>query len=159
MSQLPITEFGLFGDIQEAIKTRLAESEQLTGITVITEMQGDLENVIQRAVNRQGILVEVMTPTASQAIVQSGSTVYLQKIPVIVQITERPLVNRGATGTRKPGLLLVQYVLSLLNNYAPDGLAPIVIDDPPFAEVPVPELSDEYRLWNVNFWTHGGWNL
>lgn len=108
--------------LQAAIATRLSADVWMTPpapakpVAVLTENQGDLESLIAQAVGSLGVCATVLTPSG-RLDVGDKLGVVLDPADVVIQISEEPLLNRGANGTGKTALEVVVRVMRLLHGW------------------------------------------
>lgn len=117
---------------------RLAADAYFSDITVLSQFQGVTENDISRALGtltkkdgKAGACAIVLMPDLKPDGANTPGPLYV--IHAVVQVVERPLVNRGATGTGKSAESIGQRVRQLLHHfnnglgttYNFDGMEPI----------------------------------
>ncbi len=116
----------IFREFQNAIRERILSDAWIAAEpapTVLTEEIGDLERSIDQSLNGNGIAIAVVTPRIKGG---GDGDPDLRTVTVQVGIGERPSVNRGPTGTQKPGFDLAISIMALLARYtAVEGWTPL----------------------------------
>lgn len=100
-----------------AVDTAIPAPTPLHGsVPYLSEQKGDIATQIQAALNNVGgIAALILTPTAVLAD-PTGITLDMYA-PVIIQVQENVVVNRGATGTGIPALRLVSFIMRRLQGW------------------------------------------
>lgn len=108
----------LFSDLQELVAARLRTEAWLTehpAVQITTEREGDVASQIERGLNGNGLAVVILTPR-----IESGDGAGLElEVTLLVGVAEKPKVNRGPTGTRKPAVDVSTCILGLLWDWRP----------------------------------------
>lgn len=107
--------------LQDAIAERLRSVDGVGGLTVppaVTEEHlGDLESRVEAGLTGAGVSVVILTPGYSA---EADRTESLDlSIAVALEIFERPLVNRGATGSGVAYLDLAFILVAALRAWTP----------------------------------------
>jgi hypothetical protein len=93
---------GRLWSLQEQVKAKLEADATLSGISIITENQMDIEAEIEAAVTTgKGMCAVVMTPAAASSNPNLPGP-HFDDVTVVVRIMENTVLNRGSSGTRKP---------------------------------------------------------
>jgi hypothetical protein len=145
-------------DLQSKIVNRLTEDDAAVpapapangAITWITEIKGDLKNLIDRSLGKQGICAIVLTPGGNKLRVRDPKTGVISLVcPVQIQIQESVTINQGSTGTKIPALELVEFVMKRLNYYelSPgQRITRVELDEVPYT------LVTEYPILTYDVW-------
>lgn len=105
--------------IQERARLQLLKNAWFAGVTIGTEDDGDIEDVIAKAINvvgKGGMAISIQVPIGDNLQPQHGVTNLLN----MVQITaaEHPQINRGAGGLKKTAY---QAIRKIMEPYRPDN--------------------------------------
>lgn len=100
-------------EIQQRVATVLTSDPYFSGIPVICERKGDVLNQIQAALGKLGLCVVIETLTGRPE--HAGIGAYSLELKMGISITERVIINQGATGSKKPASEVLARVLCLLN--------------------------------------------
>ena len=136
-------------DLQNQIAQRIANElprfTERDGWDVLTEVKGDIYNMMQARLNSLGIGFCVFTPDVAR-----GDFVERRNTKVVVETTENPLLNQSDTGTRIPGLDLAWILDGILSNWQPlHGWSPLLFDGTTQVATPFPGCV----AWNTAFVT------
>src|SRR6266699_1299467 len=105
-------------DLQVQIAQRLADQlpifTQREGWEVLTEIKGDIESLMNIALQKIGIGLCVFTPASAR-----GDLIDRRDVKVIVSIVENTLNNQSDTGTRISGVDLAWCVDGILHLFQP----------------------------------------
>ena len=104
-------------------------------ITWLTENIGDLASKVAQATGKLGIVGLVLTPGGDRLQLFSNDAQALSfSCPLLIQIQENVLVNRGANGTQIPALDLVKFCMKRLHFWEPKRtrISRIKLDPKPF---------------------------
>jgi hypothetical protein len=148
-----------FLDLQAAIVARLkavvsdipAPVPANGEVQWITEIIGDLKNIIDRNLGKLGVIGIVMTPGGR--LIQPGVAPISLRCPIEVQIQESVTINRSGAGTQIAALDLVRFTMKRLHWWAPQispatpRITRIELDEAPYL------LVAEYPIltYNVRF--------
>ena len=115
---------GLLSEIQDEAARLLAADERLSGVDILTERLGDLENQIAIRVGKIGLAIVVITPDAQ---VRGGSAPgpLLNPINIVVEVAELPAVNRGPRGRNLPAADAAETVAAVLHAANRRGTPPV----------------------------------
>ncbi len=144
---------GLFATIQSDIETRLESEdffkpEEGVEIPVIPEDAGDVESQIEIAVSSIGACCIVMAPKGNGA-AQNASLMF-SELQVRVRVVENVTLNRAASGTAQPALLILEAVAWFLHGFTmPNAKGTLVLVD--FTRV-----DDDLLIYDAIFKTRGG---
>lgn len=106
----------LFTRFQEALADRLRAEEWLASAPaprIVSERVGDIGSAIDKELGGLGLCIAIATPEIGRG---SETIPDEMAVEVLVDVSERPLNNRGASGTRKPAVDVVQVVIANLWN-------------------------------------------
>ena len=136
-------------ELQEQTAQRLADElpkfTQRQGWEVLTELKGDIENIIQKNLQTLGIGLCVFTPTLA-----AGDFPDRRDADIVVSIVETAILNQSDTGTRVPGIDLAWIVDGILHNWQPtNGWAPLQFVGTTSVQSPFPSTNS----WDVTFRT------
>lgn len=89
-------------------------------VKVVTERLGDLDSQIEAAVSTLGVCASVMTPSGQ---LSDGNIPALDfdRVDLVVQVSETPIINQGPSGAQKSALEVVVRVMRLLHHFVPPG--------------------------------------
>ncbi len=143
-----------FSDLQGKIAARLAAVDTAIPAPVpandqpiqfITEIIGDLKNIIDRSVARIGIVGIVLSPSAKRIGAEHTSPIALKPL-IEVQIQENVIVNRSAAGTQVAAFDLVVFCMRRLHLWSPIGqrISRLTLDETPYL------LVSEYPILTYN---------
>jgi hypothetical protein len=109
--------------VQEAIKERLEGHFYFADIPVLVEDKGDIEADVNQALGtltekktKMGICVVVSMPGARCRYPNAPGPL-LDPLSITLSVVEDVASNRGASGTGKPALAVVEVVLRLLSHW------------------------------------------
>ena len=140
--------------IQQTAANRLMADPFFSDLKVVTENISDIENEIERAIASLGIVVIVVTPTASVRQMKDAPGPYFEDIRIVVQVSESVTLNRSAQGTNKTALQVAEYALAVLHGFQPPNLSEAYYaENPTIALVPDP---NGLLTYHVMLNTHGG---
>lgn len=88
-------------------------------VPVLTERKGDINATIAQALAKLGLCVVVVAAEAD-ALERSGEAFSL-RVRLVAQVMELPLINQGASGTKKPALAAATRILKAVD-CQPNGL-------------------------------------
>ncbi len=136
-------------DLQNHVAQRIADElpnfTQRQGWEVLTQVKGDIYNVMQQRLQSLGVGFCVFTPDITR-----GDLVEGRNLKVVVEITENPVLNQAETGTRIPGLDLAWMIDGILGNWQPlRGWAPFLFEGSPQVATPFAGCV----AWDVTFQT------
>lgn len=104
----------LFSELHDAIADRLRADAWLSSVPaprIVTERAGDIGSAIEQELGACGLCLAVATPE----FVRGGEGIPNEiAVEVLVDVSERPLLNRGASGTRKAPIDVAAVVIASL---------------------------------------------
>jgi hypothetical protein len=121
-------------------------------IPFLSEQRGDLVNKIQNAVAKIGLVVIVLTPKA--IMINPNAPGLDQMAPILVQVQETGIVNKGATGSQISALEMVVFVMKRIHFWSHDLYAAepdtmrVKLEKTPFVLI-----NDNPTVYNVAAWT------
>lgn len=98
----------LLSDAQTVLQTRFRAQDYFSGITILTQDEGDIENKIARALAALGVSVILLMADADDIEVNLPHP-YFNNVALIAQIAENVAINRANAGY-KTALQLAQAV-------------------------------------------------
>lgn len=112
-----------FVALQNLVTARLAATDASIpapvaahgSVQYISEQKGDIVTLLQTAINNIGIGVVILTPTA--LMIDPETEAFAMRAPIIIQVQENVIVNRGAAGTQIPALRLVSFIMRRLQGW------------------------------------------
>lgn len=142
--------------LQQAVQARLESDGFFSDIEILLEDVHDIENEIERSVQKAtgGVCVIVLTTKLNTSGNFAQVTApYWDRVEVVVQVVEYPTINRADSGTGKPAIEVAENVARLLClPFKPDpATAPFTPLDPTLTLVP----DETFVVWNCRFRTAG----
>jgi hypothetical protein len=147
---------GMLSNIQLGIKARLQADAYLTGVSIVSQAEGDIDSMIQTKLASLGIVCAIGMGKAGGAD-PAASGPYFEDIVFIVEVQEFVLKNRGAGGTRKSVLDVCERIACILHHHQiPNGPA-LHIAEPGI--VPVKVVAPATSAYGVAVETSDGVSL
>lgn len=87
-------------------------------VPIVSEQLGDLESRITNSLAKLGLVVVVLTPKAN--LLDPDVPGLDQMAPILVQVQENGLVNKGNSGTKISALTMVVFVMKRLHFWPHD---------------------------------------
>ena len=140
--------------IQQDVVDRLLADPYFDNVPVLSEDLKDIENEIERAVKKLGIVAIVLMPSATVGKMKDAPGPYWEHVKIILQVTEFVTANRSSTGTGKTNLAVCEHGVAILHRYQPTNLSEaIYAEDPTITLIPDP---NGLLTRHVNMATHAG---
>lgn len=86
------------------------------GIEVLTETKGDIESLMDIALQKIGLGTTVFTP-----VILRGETVSTIDVDIVLETVENPTNNRATTGLQVPALDVCAALIGVLWYFQPEG--------------------------------------
>ena len=103
-----------FSSFHEAVADRLRADEWLSALPaprIVTERAGDIGSAIEKELGSCGLCIAVATPEFVRGGEGTPDEILVE---VLVDVSERPLANRGASGTKKVPIDVASVVIACL---------------------------------------------
>lgn len=138
--------------LQQRCYDRLKGINYFAKIPVVTEYKHDIEQELKMALGKLGVAVLILTPEASVNLHQDCPFPFFDKITIVVQIAEHPVVNRATTGLHHPASEVAEMVALHLHNWKPTDFNEIYLDNPSITLVP----DETFLVYQVRLATAAG---
>jgi len=122
-------------------------------VPILSEQRGDLLAKIQQGIAKIGLVVIVLTPKA--IMIDPDAPGLDQMAPILVQVQEMGVVNKGASGSQISALAMVAFIQKRLHFWVHDlyAIAPehmrVKLERTPFVLIG----DDPAVIYNVAAWT------
>ncbi len=149
-----MAETSILQGLQLDIADRLLAEPYFSNVPVLSENLMDIDSQIEIAIAQLGVVVVVVTPTASVRKDQDYPGPYFEQINLVIQVSENVILNRGGDGIGKTCLEVAEHALAVLHGYRPQGIAETI-----FANNPTINLVNDPNgllTYHVNLQTQGG---
>jgi hypothetical protein len=107
---------GVIDQLQQIIVDRLTSDPRLAGIDVYYEKTKDIGSQIELALGTLKGICIVVTPPVSKSSKGNIPGPYFDDVTIDVNIPENPLLNEGATGTKKSSSYVAEIVAGRLQH-------------------------------------------
>ncbi len=116
------------------------------GWQIVTEVKGDVENMVRKSLLKIGIGIAVLTPTW-----KLGEDIESRRnTRLIVSVVETQIINMSATGMRVPGIDLCWCIDGILHQFAPSsGWSSLLFQSCEIVDSPFAGSNN----WDVEFLT------
>lgn len=88
--------------VQDTVAALLGADPYFSGVDVITEKKGDIENRLRAALGKLGLCVVVTTPAAGN-LTRKGNRLSA-RVQIVIECAESVVVNQSPSGKMKPAL-------------------------------------------------------